>query len=104
MPTVPLLGLDFAKLTVAEAACAIAARPADAPFGYVVTPNADHLVRISRDPALAAIYRGAWLRLLDSRVVAGLANLFGQPAPPVAAGSDVTELLLRTHIHKGEKI
>jgi N-acetylglucosaminyldiphosphoundecaprenol N-acetyl-beta-D-mannosaminyltransferase len=104
MRTVPLLELEFADLTAAEAADAIAARPADAPFAYVVTPNADHLVRLSRDPELAAIYRGAWLRLLDSRVVRGLAVGIGLAAPRVATGSDLTELLLRKHIHRGEKI
>jgi N-acetylglucosaminyldiphosphoundecaprenol N-acetyl-beta-D-mannosaminyltransferase len=102
--TVSLLGLDFADLTVAAAADAIAMRPEGAPFGYVVTPNADHLVRMSRDPELAAIYRGAWMRLLDSRVVAALAAGCGLPVPCVATGSDLTSLLLTRHIHRGEKI
>ena len=100
----PLLGLDFADLTAAEAAAAIAARPSGAPFAYVVTPNADHLVRISDDPAAAAIYRGAWLRLLDSRVVAGMARGLGLTAPRVAPGSDLTALLLARHINPGEQI
>ena len=99
-----LLGLEFADLSAAEAAEAIAARPADSPFGYVVTPNADHLVRLSDDPELAEIYRRAWLCLLDSRVVAGMARGFGLTAPRVATGSDVTELLLGRYIHPGEKI
>ena len=99
-----LLGLDFADLSAAEAAETIAARPADSAFGYVVTPNADHLVRLSDDPDLAGIYRDAWLCLLDSRVVAGIARGFGLMAPRVATGSEVTELLLNRHIHKGERI
>ena len=102
--TVTLLGLAFADLTAAEAAETIAARPEGAPFGYVVTPNADHLVRMSRDPDLAAIYRAAWLRLLDSRVVAAMAGKCGLPVPRVATDSDLTSLLLRRHIHRDEKI
>lgn len=102
--TVSLLGLDFADLTAAAAAEAIAARPEGASFGYVVTPNADHLVRMSRDPALAGIYRDAWLRLLDSQVVATMARGCGMLAPRVATGSDLTELLLQRHIHPDEKI
>jgi N-acetylglucosaminyldiphosphoundecaprenol N-acetyl-beta-D-mannosaminyltransferase len=102
--TVSLLGLDFADLTAAAAADAIAARPEGAPFGYVVTPNADHLVRMSRDPELTAIYRSAWMRLLDSRVVAALATGCGLPVPYVATGSDLTSLLLNRHVHRGEKI
>jgi N-acetylglucosaminyldiphosphoundecaprenol N-acetyl-beta-D-mannosaminyltransferase len=104
IPTVPLLGLDFAGLTVEEAAMAIAGRPAGAAFEYVVTPNADHLVRLARDPGLALVYRQAWLRLLDSRVVAGMASVLGLTVPPVATGSDLTALLLDRHIHRGERI
>lgn len=101
---VPLLGLDFADLNAAEAAETIAARPADAPFAFVVTPNADHLVRLSHEPELAMIYRAAWLRLLDSRVVAAMASLCGQDVPRVAPGSDLTELLLDQHIHRDDGI
>jgi hypothetical protein len=65
------LGLDFADLDAAAAAAAalIAQQSAGVPFRYVVTPNADHLVRLARQPGLAA-YEGASLRLLDSQVVA----------------------------------
>ncbi|OYW10344.1 MAG: glycosyltransferase, partial [Acidiphilium sp. 37-67-22] len=53
------------------------------PFGYVVTPNADHLGRLRRQAALCAAYDEAALCLLDSRVVAGLARLCGVAPPPV---------------------
>jgi N-acetylglucosaminyldiphosphoundecaprenol N-acetyl-beta-D-mannosaminyltransferase len=89
-----LLGLDFADLTADLAATHILARPPDAPFGYVVTPNADHLVRLARAPALAAAYRAAWLRLLDSRVVARAARMLRLPAPTVCPGSDLTARIL----------
>jgi N-acetylglucosaminyldiphosphoundecaprenol N-acetyl-beta-D-mannosaminyltransferase len=101
---VRLLCLDFADLDAAGAAARVAERPAEAPFGYVVTPNADHLVRLARDPALAAIYRNACLSLLDSRVVAGVAAVLGLAAPRVAPGSDVTALLLTRHLRPGEPI
>jgi len=102
--TVPLLGLPFADLTVAAAASRIAERPPDAPFGYVVTPNADHLVRLSRKPVLAPIYQDAALCLLDSRVVSRLARLFGLPTPRVVPGSDLTEHVLTHHLRPGERI
>jgi N-acetylglucosaminyldiphosphoundecaprenol N-acetyl-beta-D-mannosaminyltransferase len=101
---VSLLGLGFADLTVAAAAARIAARPADVPFGYIVTPNADHLVRLSRDPGLRAIYRSAALCLLDSRVVSGLARLFGLKAPLVVPGSDLTAHLLAQHLQPNERV
>jgi len=102
--SITLLGLDFDNLDLARAASWIAARPAGAPFGYVVTPNADHLVRLSRDPSLRTIYRGAMLCLLDSRVVAGVAALFGLVIPAVVPGSDLTAWLLAHHLEPGERI
>jgi exopolysaccharide biosynthesis WecB/TagA/CpsF family protein len=114
------LGLDFASLTLPEAAEIIAARPAYAPFAYVVTPNADHLVRLRLDrrisaeagqgarpivaEPLQAIYRRAAMCLLDSRAVALLAFLFRLKAPPIVTGSDLTERLLARHILPGERI
>ena len=103
-PLVTLAGLGFDDLDIAQAASWIAARPAEAAFGYVVTPNADHLVRVSRNPKLRAIYRGAALCLLDSRVVGWLARLMGMPAPAIAPGSDLTAHLLAHHLAPGERI
>src|SRR4051794_30933511 len=109
MPTSPsairLLGVDFATLRLREAVNAINARPAGAPFAYVAMPNADHLVRLSRDPAtIQPLYQGAMLRLLDSRVVARLARLFGLSAPPVVTGSDLTAMLVRGAAAAGERV
>src|SRR5690349_25096343 len=87
---VRLLGLEFAALTPEEVLDGLAARPAHAAFAYVVTPNADHLVRLAAQPELRRLYEKAWLCLLDSRVVARLARLLGLKAPPVVTGSDLT--------------
>jgi len=102
--TIPLLGLEFADLTLAQAAARIAERPEGVAFGYVVTPNADHLVRMSRDPSLAAIYRDHALCVLDSRVVAGIGRLLGLAVPRVVTGSDLTAYLLAQHLRPGERI
>jgi N-acetylglucosaminyldiphosphoundecaprenol N-acetyl-beta-D-mannosaminyltransferase len=100
---VQLLGLDFADLDVEAATELLLKRPASAPFAYVTTPNADHLVRLNRRPALLPLYRGAMLRLLDSRVVALAARLLGLPAPHVAPGSDLTASLIR-RLAPGESV
>jgi N-acetylglucosaminyldiphosphoundecaprenol N-acetyl-beta-D-mannosaminyltransferase len=101
--SIRLLGLNFDAITSTEALSLIAARPAGAPFVYVVTPNADHLVRLARDPATyRPLYDGAWLRLLDSRVVRRLARLLGLAAPPVITGSDLTAELVRDAAAAGE--
>jgi N-acetylglucosaminyldiphosphoundecaprenol N-acetyl-beta-D-mannosaminyltransferase len=101
---VQLLGLECADFDAAAAANAIAQRPADAPFGYVVTPNADHFMRLARNQELRGIYEGAWMRLLDSRVVARAARLLGLHTPRVAPGSDVAAWLLEHHLYSGEQV
>ncbi len=102
--SISLLGLEFDGVALARAASRIADRPATAGFGYVVTPNADHLVRMACDPKLRAIYQQASMCLLDSRVVACLARLLGLAAPPVVTGSDLTAYLLAHCIPPGERV
>jgi UDP-N-acetyl-D-mannosaminuronic acid transferase (WecB/TagA/CpsF family) len=55
-PSIRLLGLDFNARSPAEVLRLIAARPAGAPFAYVASLNADHLVRLSRKPAFRPYY------------------------------------------------
>ena len=100
-----LLGLDFDDRDLASATAALAARPADAPFAYLVTPNADHLVRLHREPTrYGPLYGGADWRLLDSRVVARIAGLLGLSAPPVVPGSDLTARLFAEVIRPDDRI
>lgn len=100
---VPICGFNFSSLDIAQAAEQITAR-GHAPFGYVVTPNADHLVRLHRQPELQGMYDGAALCLLDSRVVAGIGRALGLRMPKVCPGSDLTELLLRRYVRPGEHV
>jgi N-acetylglucosaminyldiphosphoundecaprenol N-acetyl-beta-D-mannosaminyltransferase len=90
-----MLGLDVADIDLAAAGDAVLWRSEQRGFGYVVTPNADHFARLGRTPALLPVYRGAFLRLLDSRLLALLAGRLGLPAPHVVTGSDLAPLLLR---------
>jgi N-acetylglucosaminyldiphosphoundecaprenol N-acetyl-beta-D-mannosaminyltransferase len=99
-----LLGLDFADLDVAACARQIFARSENVAFAYVVTPNADHLVRLSRDASLLPLYQGAMLCLLDSRVVARAARVLGLRPPTVTTGSDLTARLLTMHLRSSERV
>lgn len=104
MAAVKLLGLDFDEGPAECVAARLAMRPADAPFQYVVTPNADHLVRIARMPNMQQLYHDASMVLLDSRVVARAAAAIGLRVPQVATGSDVTTCLLQRHLLPGERV
>ncbi len=99
-----LLGLDFSDVALDAVARRLALRPASAAFGYVVTLNADHLVRLHRQPELRVLYEGAALQLLDSRVVGLLCRLLRLRAPAVVAGSDLTARIVSHHLDPGERI
>lgn len=62
-------------------------------FRYVVTPNADHIIRIVGSPDCAALYNDAWLCVNDSRVVQLLLRIGGYDLPAIR-GSDLTAALL----------
>lgn len=93
------LGVPFTPLTLADAAARIVARPPQAPFAFVTTPNAQHIVAAHRlNPLFTTPHDRAWLVLNDSRIAGLLAKrLFAAPLA-VAAGSDLTAYLFRHHI------
>lgn len=110
MPTpierIPFVGVGFDPLTMNEVLQRLADRPVDAPYGYVVTPNVDHVVRLD-DPAEAAelmpLYDGADLSLCDSRIIRHLGKARGLDLP-VVAGSDLTASLFEEVIEPGDRI
>ena len=104
-PTVRLLGLDLVAAELPAVAASLAARSPGDRFSYVVTPNADHFVRLGRDPvALMKLYRGAGSLHLDSRVVRGISKILRLPVPPVVTGSDLTLELLEHWIEPNEPL
>ncbi len=62
-------------------------------YGFVVTPNADHLIRLHREPSFRALYADAAYVLLDSRFIAHLLRFTQKLRLPVCTGSDLTERL-----------
>lgn len=100
------LGVWFDRLDLAAVVGQLTAARADAGYRYVVTPNTDHLVRLSEEPAgspVRAAYCAADLCLCDSRVVALLAGLKGIDLP-VVTGSDLTAMLFERIIAPGDRI
>jgi len=73
-------------------------------FGYVVTPNVDHLIRYYEDPTFRAQYRAADYILMDSRFAAYLVRLLKGVRLPVCTGSDLTAHLLARVIQPTDRI
>jgi exopolysaccharide biosynthesis WecB/TagA/CpsF family protein len=65
-------------------------------FGYVVTPNADHLIRYYDEPSFRATYDDAEFVLSDSRFLSHILAVTKGLRVPVCAGSDLTERLITT--------
>lgn len=61
--------------------------------GYVVTPNADHLIRFVEDEEFRALYADARYVLLDSRFLARLSRITSGHVFKVCPGSDLTAAL-----------
>ena len=73
-------------------------------FGYVVTPNVDHLVRYSEDPVFRGHYRTADYVLLDSRFAAYALRIVKGVRLRVCTGSDLTAELLTTTATPSDRI
>ncbi|MDE2348494.1 MAG: WecB/TagA/CpsF family glycosyltransferase [Gammaproteobacteria bacterium] len=73
-------------------------------FGYVVTPNVDHLIRYHDDPRFRATYADAAYVLLDSRFLAYLLTLTAAIRPKVCTGSDLTARLFGEVIHPDDRV
>jgi exopolysaccharide biosynthesis WecB/TagA/CpsF family protein len=83
---------------------AVAASYGQDRFGYVVTPNVDHLIRYYEDPTFRAQYRAADFILMDSRFAARLVRLLKGVRLPVCTGSDLTAQLLANVIQPDDRI
>jgi exopolysaccharide biosynthesis WecB/TagA/CpsF family protein len=99
-------GVRFSRLERLEDVVRILERSepaANDPFRYIVTPNADHIVRIAERPGLREIYNNAWICLNDSRVLQLLLGAGGFHLPAIR-GSDLVNSLLGSQWPQGKKI
>ena len=62
-------------------------------YGYAVTPNADHIIRLHEDASFRALYTTASYILLDSRFLSHVLRFTKGMQLPVCTGSDLTEKL-----------
>jgi len=104
LPTIRLLGLDFAAAPLPQIATSLAARSAEAPFAYVTLSGSADLARLAGEPDLRPHYEGALLRLLGSRVVFKLCRMMSLPAPAVIPGCDLAARLMAREIDPQEPV
>ena len=92
-PTVELLGLRIHRVTNAEALAHVLHLAQRRNGALVMTPNADHMLRLSRDQEFRALYQHAALVLADGVSVVWAARVLGSPLPERVAGSDLMPAL-----------
>jgi exopolysaccharide biosynthesis WecB/TagA/CpsF family protein len=98
------LDLDYDRLSIEQTLQHVAERDPTARFGYLVTPNVDHIVRLEKaPPAIRDAYEQAELCVCDSRVVSRLAKLAGVSLT-VVPGSDLVRLIMTRAIRPGDRI
>jgi len=73
-------------------------------FAFVVTPNADHLIRFHEDPAYRSAVADAAYVLQDSRFLSYLFRVTKGVKTRVCAGSDVTQELFRKVISARDRV
>lgn len=104
IPRTSFLDCAFDLLTFEGALGWLRGRGADDRFGYVTTPNVDHLVRAHREPELfRPLYRDAALCLCDSRVLARVGQACGVTLT-VVPGSDLTRALFEQVLDAGDRV
>jgi exopolysaccharide biosynthesis WecB/TagA/CpsF family protein len=67
-------------------------------FGYVVTPNVDHVIRHYRNPEFRALYSQAAYVFLDSHFLAHLFGFLKRQRHRVTPGSDLTAAVMSSVI------
>jgi len=83
-------------------ACAIVTAFGSERFGYVVTPNVDHVIRHYHEPEFRALYAQAAYVFLDSHFLAHVIGLLKRRRHRVCPGSDLTAAVLSTVIKPNE--
>jgi len=87
------LGFQFSIVNLEQTLCLVL-NGCGGPYGYVVTPNAHHVVTVHDNPGeLIPVYRDAWLTVCDSQILRALAAL-NRISLPLVTGSDLVAALL----------
>jgi N-acetylglucosaminyldiphosphoundecaprenol N-acetyl-beta-D-mannosaminyltransferase len=72
--------------------------------GYIVTPNASHVVLLQKDKEFKKAYENASLVLADGMPIIWVSRILGQPLKEKISGSDIFPLLCRVASQKDYKV
>jgi N-acetylglucosaminyldiphosphoundecaprenol N-acetyl-beta-D-mannosaminyltransferase len=101
------LGLGFDPLSTDQVLARLANVAAGAAYGYIVTPNVDHIVRLHEDAGsgkqLRPVYEDAALCLCDSKILGLLGRMRGVRLP-IVPGSELTALMFDRIIRAGDRV
>ncbi len=81
------IGLD--RVTMGEAVSYVGTMAKEGRGAFVVTPNVDHMIKLTRDKEFARIYKDADLILADGVPLLWFAKGLGDPIPEKVSGSDL---------------
>lgn len=98
------LGTTFDPLTPMQTLARCKWITSEHGFRYVVTPNVDHIVRLTKEPEVfGPLYDASWISVCDSRILELLANFSGIPLR-ATPGSDLTAQLFDNVIKTDDPI
>ncbi len=92
-PNLHLNGIEIDNLTFSEAVERIIALAKTLQSQLVVTPNADHIVRLADDAAFGEVYQKAALRVADGMPLIWASKFLGNPLPERVTGADLLPAL-----------
>lgn len=99
--------VDFDNLNLAQAANEVKRLGGEEKYSYVITPNIDHLSRLSDindSSQLGEVYSQASLILCDSRILEKLLRMCNKFVKAVVPGSDLTEYIFKNIITEKDKV
>lgn len=91
----PFLNTQIDNLTMQEALECIRELAEHGERSYVVTPNADHIVKLEKDQIFAQVYRDADLILTDGKPLLWIARWLHTPIVEKVSGSDLFPLVCK---------
>lgn len=104
LPVVHILQVPVHRLTMNDVIYILKARMKEGVPTWVVTANAELVVRADEDPGLIACLRQADITLADGAGIVWAARIFGVPVPQRIPGIELAERLLEVATREGWRV